>query len=722
MTVQRSGRRWSAALPVAGALLLALIVGVAVGESMGWPFLAGPLQRWLTSTLQRDVVLGADPQRPQEGGFRLRLVGGLRLETARLEIAAPPWGRTPQMMQATDVSLALRYVDLWRAWQGQPLRVARLEAATLDAQLERRADGRVSWQFRPRGDDAPPLPSFGLLRVAAGSVHYLDEPLAIDALARLSLVDQASLPTSAAAGRRAASVAEAASTAAVVPGGSRLQVDASGHIGSYPLKFDLRSSGLMPWAADEAHAVALPLTLRATVGRATLDFDGSAGDVLRLQRLSGRFRVGGPSLAAVGDPLGVTLPTTAAFRADGVVVQQGSVWRVRVDQATVGASRLNGAFSYERGRAVPMLAGRLGGSRLLLSDLGPLVGTTAAVAALPVVPAAAGVPSATAAGDAPGVVPGAAPVPLPASTRGPGKLLPNRPFDLAALRRMDANVLIDLREVNLNTPLLEPLRPLRAHLVLDGGVLTLRDIDARAASGQLGGELELDGREAVAQLSSRLHWNAVRLENWLHPARAGASPYVTGRLQGRATLAGRGKSTAEILASLGGRVHSELRGGTVSHLAIEAAGLDLAQALGVMVKGDDLLPVNCAVVDLVAKAGVLKPGVIVLDTPDSTVWVDGELSLASETLDLRAVVSPKDVSPLALRTPLRLRGSFARPEVTVERGPMARKLALALMLGLLNPVAAVLPLVDLGDTDAARRGAEGCQQALLGKSEAALRR
>ena len=113
--------------------------------------------------------------------------------------------------------------------------------------------------------------------------------------------------------------------------------------------------------------------------------------------------------------------------------------------------------------------------------------------------------------------------------------------------------------------------------------------------------------------------------------------------------------------------------------------------------------------DLLVEGGVVRPRVVVLDTSDSAVWVDGSISLAAETLDLRAVVSPKDFSPLALRTPLRLGGSFNQPELSLEKGPMGRKLGAAFLLALVNPLAALIPFIDPGSADNAQRSVEGCQ-------------
>lgn len=671
-------RRWRPArAAIAAAVFVAAAAAIAIGEWQGWPGLAPHAQRWLSGALAREVrIAGADGT---PASFRIRFIGGIRLQASAIDVAAPAWSQAPHLVAARDVTLELRYVDLWRARRGQPLRVHRLQAAALDATLERRADGRASWQF---GDAPPPgvasasLPSFGSLQLATGRVRFRDERLAADVEAMLSLTD------------RVASVEEASDAAAAAPPTSVLQVTADGRYRGLPLKAQLQSSGVMPWSADEAStSVPVPVTLDLSVGRASLAFEGRAEDVASLRGLVGRYTLKGPSLAAVGDPLGLTLPTTAAFRSAGALVKEGDTWRVAVDEFAVGASRLDGAFSYEVGRATPLLAGRLGGRRLLLADLGPAIGTTPAVAAASVnVPAGEVQPQV-----------------LPAATRGRGKVLPNRPFDLAALRTMDANVLIDIAEVDLDTRALEPLRPLHAHLQLRGGVLTLNDLRARTGEGQVMGTLQLDGRGAEAVWNADLGWRGIRLERWIR------QDVVSGALSGRATGEGRGRSTAEILASLKGQLRGQIRDGTVSHVAIEAIGLDVAQGLGVTLRGDDALKVQCAVADVAVERGVFKPRVMVLDTKDSVVWIDGAASLATEALDLRAVVTPKDFSPLALRTPLRLQGSLAAPAVVAEPGPLGVKAAAAVALAFLHPLAAAIPFIDPGDPEEAGSVAEQCR-------------
>lgn len=670
--VPRRRRAWRVLLVTA----LALLVTVAIGEFVGWPFLAGPLQQLLGQVLDRPVQISPGP------GFAVRFVGHPRLRATQVTVAAPGWSDAPHLLLAQDLEVELRWIDLWRVRQGQPLRIHRLQAATLDVHLERQADGRASWTLgRPPAADAPPtpLPLVGTLRPGRALIHLRDQTQALELQARLT---------------READRDSAGTTGAV-----QWLLRADGRLRQLPVQIELDASSEPAAAPAEGSLAPLYLKLKAHVGRARLDYTGYAHDLLQGVVLDGRFKLQGPSLAAVGDLVGVTLPTTAAFQSRGSVVKQGSRWRVQVDDATIGASRLDGRFVYAGGLRVPLLTGRLGGSRLLLRDLGPVVGVAAA-------------PAPEAAASAAAVL--RAPV-----KAAPHKVLPGRPFDLGALRAMDAQVEIDIASVDLNTRLLEPLHPLRARLELKGGVLTIGAIDARTAQGRLTGQLGLDGRGALALWTADLRWSGLRLEQWIRQERAAAAPpWVSGQLNGRVTVQGRGRSTAEILATLTGTARSDLQGGVVSQLAIEAAGLDLAESLGLLVTGDHALPVTCAVADLVADGGVWRTRTLVLDTPDSTLWVDGTVALDSETMDLRVVVSPRDLSPLALRSPLRLRGSLAHPAVSIDKGPLGRKVATSLLLALLNPLAALIPLIDTGNAAAAGRGGADCQRLMQARPAA----
>ena len=710
----RAGVRWPLALI---AVLIALVVIVLVCEAIGWPFLVAPLQHELASVLDRRVEFAGDDAKGGKG-VRIGLLGSVRVRADSIEIGAPSWSAAPHTLLARDADLKLGYLDLWHAWHGAPLHIKELQAASLDAQLERRADGRASWQFgtrkTPSDNATPSLPTFGRLAVGDGHVLYADGILPAEIEARFSLSDgsgpvaspAASVPAaaseagagaSASAARpaegaassgifiRAGGAAGAASQASaesvrLAPGERGFRLRAFGHYKQLPVRVDLRTAGVLGFIGAGAESQAQPLSLRALIGRAEVSFDGSTLDPLHFTGLKGRFDLAGASLAAVGDALGITLPNTPPFKTHGALVKDGEVWKAVFDSATIGSSRLDGAFTYDKRQKVPLLAGRLGGSRLLLADLGPAVGTP---------PPGSGAAKAAASSN--------------------GRVIPDKKFDLPSLRAMNANILIDIGTFDSGTDIIEPLHPARAHLLLADGVLTIADFEGVTAEGKLAGYLQLDGRGREALWTTDLRLLSVNLAQFLRIKRKGdAPPYLSGKLDALVKVKGRGRSAAEILASLDGEFRMHMRDARISHLAIEAAGIDIAQALGVMIKGDEALPVQCNVADLDVANGIVKPKVFVINTPVTTIWIDGTVSLRDETLDLRAVVSPKNFSPFTVRTPVHVKGTFSKPAVSLELGKVAAKTGAAALLALLNPLAAIIPFIDPGAKERAHKADEDC--------------
>ncbi len=659
-----------------GAGFLAMVViGFGVGESMGWPFLGGPMQRWIGDAIDRRVSFSADPS--AKPAVRIQLLGGVKIEAAHIEIGAPEWSKAQHMLLARDAQLTLGYGDLIRAGFGSPLHIRELRAAELEVQVERLVDGRASWQLGKKTDtpdpEQPParLPTFGSLAVGAGSVAVRDALIEMSLDGKFALIDSSLAATNGTA--------------------NGMQFNAKGVYRKQPMSVEMQTSGVLAVVAEDAESAALPVTLNLKSGAASLSFKGTATDALKLTALKGRFVVQGPSLAAVGDPLRVTLPTTGPFRAEGLIAKQGQVWNALFNQVSIGSSRLAGAFTFDPRPRLPMLSGRLTGTSLMLADLGPAVGAPVRKDGAQLVPAAS-VPAAQ------------------KKVARSGHVLPNREFDLPALRAMNANVLVNIDNFDLGSSFLQPLKPLSTHLVLTDGVLTLREFDARTGQGSLAGTVQLDGRDAQALWTADLRWDGVRLESWIRQKRSdNAPPYVTGRLNGRARVAGQGKSTAAILGSLRGEVRMKVVGGTISHLAVEAAGLDVAEGLGMLIKGDDSLVIQCNVVDLVGEKGLFRPRAFVLDTEDSTLWVEGSLSFATEALDLKVVTTPKDFSPMSLRTPLLVRGTFADPSISLEKGRLGAKLGASAVLSLLNPLAALIPFIDMGNSEDAQRGSDECR-------------
>ena len=673
----------------AGGTLGVLLVAVAGAELAGWPFLRQPLQDAMTRGAGVPVVLA--------GAFRASLIGPPAVQVEHLNVAAAPGPQVPHLLDARQVELRWRWADLWRWRQGEALRLLSLRAALVDAHLVRGADGRATWQIArppaasasPEQGAAPVLPRFGSLQMDRGLIVVDDRP------SDTQLRVQARGGETEAGVDAAAAPAAAASAAgdAAVPTSSGYQARVVGRWRALPLDLNIVSGSSLPLLQDaqgaDTGAPDVPLRVEGRAGAASVLFDGHASALLGDRRLQGHLRLRGPSLAQAGQPLGLPLPQSPPFDLRGDLGHAGGLWHLRVERAAIGRSLLRGDFRYDANARPGRLSGRLGGPRLLLGDLAPAVG--------------AGAPR-----------------------QPPGKLLPQRRFDLPSLRGMDADVRVAIDELDFGSDALEPLRNLRTQLLLDGGVLQLRELQAVVAGGRFSGSTRLDASAEPARWRADLRFSGVDVAGWVKGVRADPAPtvvagspprnpqkqraaaqqdgappvraYLTGRLGGHLQASGQGRSVAEMLATLDGQAQLMLRDGTVSHLVTELAGLDLAQALGVMVRSDRSLPLRCARVDLVMQNGVARPRLAIMDNADSTVRLAGEVDLRNETLALQARTRPKDFSPLALRTPVHIGGTFASPTVGIEGKRLAGRVLGALALGaVVGPAAALLPLMDPGE-------------------------
>ncbi|MFG6456535.1 AsmA family protein [Roseateles sp. BYS96W] len=565
---------------------------------------------------------------------RLRLLWHPQLEASSLRLVAAQ-GET--LADARAVVLGWSWLDLWRWHRGDVLRLRTVKADALSLDWQRDADGRTAWPLpekRQGPSDAPAaVPQIDRLLIHRGTARVSDAPLLLQANAHFS-----------------------------TDADGRWRADVKGELRGQQLALDAQASAglalLSPADADEP-PVRLAVDLRQ--GPQHLSFEGAASSLLDARALDGQLRVRGSSLNAVGRPFGVTLPNTPPVDLAGRLQHEAGVWRFGAVRAQVGGSRLGGDFAFDTRPRRPVLSGTLRGGPLRLADLGPAIGAD-----------------------------------TPPSRAD--RVLPDRPLDLPALHMMDANVDVALKQLDLGTTALEPLSPVNGRVVLSSGVLTLSQLKAGVAGGRIAGSAQLDTQPVPPIWRISLDANDLAVERWFKPDMKALTEHpLTGQLKGQIDVQGRGHSTAELLASLSGPVQLRVENGSVSHLLTEAIGLDIAQGLGMLLKGDSNLPLNCARLDGSFTAGVLRPRTAIVDNRDSRIDLDGSISLASETLDLRAVASPKDFSPLTLRAPLRLQGSLADPRVALEGRSLGGRAVAALALGALAPPAALLAFVDPGE-------------------------
>ncbi len=650
--------------------LLVVAGAAAWGEQQGWPWLVKPAADAVGRLLGREVkVFGGAEQ------ARLHFWGGLRFEAPKLSVSAPEWAAHRELVVIEDGAVGMGYGALWRMTRGGDIHLQRLTARRLQGWLERDAAGRANWTLgdpkpRPQASASAALPSIQVDVLSLGQASVMLD----DAPSRLHVTVAASVVPVPGQGAAASSASW------------QVAAQAEGSYQGQPLKASARSTE--PWRfpqAGELDKVRWPIEVQARVGRAEASFKGLAASTLLQGPVSGAFQLAGPSLSAVGVPLGVTLPTTAAFRMHGQVRLEGLNTHVDVARVQIGKSELRGVFEHHRDQRPALLTGHLQGRRLALVDLGPAVG----------------VPTATS---------------EPEQAKAPrDRVLPDRAFNLPSLAAMNADVQVDIDVFDTGNAWLQPMTALKGHLLLKDRVLRLESLSTRLAKGNLKGLISLDGRDpAKAILHTALDLDDVKVEQWV-PAlqREGRSPYLSGDLAAHVDVTGQGRSTAQLLSSLNGQIEAVLSNGQMSRLGVELAGLDIMQGLVEWVKGDDSLRIGCARLVLTARNGLLQPHPVIVSTKVTTLWADGSISIPDETLDLRARVAPKDFSLVTLRTPIRVTGTWQQPQVQVLNTSVWLRLLGSAALMVVNPLAGLVPLVDPGQRDEARQADARCLAARL---------
>lgn len=635
-------------------LLAVLAAIIIVCEIMGWPFLRGPVQSLASKQLQREVRI--------EAPFKLRLLGGIRLDVGGLWIASPPQFEAPYLLDAENIALGLRYSDLI-GWDSstEPLNIKRLEVDRMDAYMLRNAQG-ATWQFKQeQPDDQPaPFPNFETLAVRDGTAVVKDTVTDADLEMRFQTKEGSGE-------QQAVSV-----------------VQAEGAFRGHPIQAHLETPGFLP-AAEDNDSRPIPLEAWAEYGGVRGDFRGSLADVGDDNNIKGNFTIKGPSLGILGDLFGITLPTTTQFTIKGDVAREKDLLVVGIDPARVGSSDLSGKFSFDSSGDKLVMKGDLNSSNFVLADLGPTFGTR----------------------DESGAE----------VARREGRIFPDRPLNLPSLNRFNADLSLDFRRVDLGKYFALPIAPFKADLDLNSGKLSLAKIDARTAEGSLAGTIAVDahalgesGREnpddksrPKPEWAMDLDWKNINLAKWVK-GREQAEPdepnaYITGILNGNIDLKGRGNSTSELLGSLEGDISAYINQGKISHLIIEALGIDVAQALGLVIEGDQLLTMECAVVDLQSQQGIVKPEVALIDTPVTLVLMDGKVDLQQEQLDLRFVAKPENASPFTARSPILITGTFADPNIKPKAAPIAARVLGGIALAFINPLAAIIPFLDPGSGD-----------------------
>ena len=501
--------------------------------------------------------------------------------------------------------------------------------------LEQAAGGRKNWLLDHAQTDEAARVAIGRVMLDEGRIHYIDPAQQTAVVMDLS------------------TVAEAAPDAPAVKAGAAVgsvRFKAQGRLRGQALNAQ-GSGGAVLALRDETRP--FPLQLQATLGKTEVQASGTVTSLFKLSAVDLQIKLRGDSLATLYPLIGVALPPTPAYRSSGRLVRRGTFWRYESFAGQVGRSDLAGTLQVDTALARPLLTGAVRSRLLDLADLGPAVGARA----LPSV-----------------------------------RVLPDLPLDTTRWAHMDADVSVQAEQLLHEQSVM--VEQLRVRLLLQDRQLTLDPFNFAVAGGLLTAMVTLDARAEPMRGRASAKLKGLMLSRLLPTAdlrKAGI-----GRLDGELKLQGQGRSVGQLLASADGHFRLTANKGQISRLLMEQSGLHLLEILRLNLSGDQTVPMNCAVADFKVEHGVMQVQRLVLDTSVNTLVGRGQVDLAQERLDLTIVPHTKVVSVVALRSPIYIKGSFAKPVVDVDRGRIAARGVGALVLGLLNPVLALVPLLDSG--------------------------
>ncbi|MBC3952874.1 AsmA family protein [Pseudomonas folii] len=689
MTRSRKIFAWTGAI-----LLLVLAVLVVVIATFDWNRIKPTLNEKVSEALHRPFAINGNlaviwGREAEEGGWRA-WVPWPRFVAEHLSLGNPEWSKTPQMVTLKRVEFRLSPLPLIV----QHVVIPRIDLTGPDAKLERLADGRANWTFDlPKSDpDAEPsswVLDIGAIKFDKGLVSFNDQTLntqvdlVIDPLGK-------PIPFGDIVGSGEAKKAE---EKGVRPQDYAFGVTFKGQYKGQKLNGSGKLGGLL--ALKDA-AQPFPVQVDAHVGDTNAAVAGTVTDPQNLGALDLRLKLSGSSLSNLYPLTGVTLPDSPAYSTDGRLIAKihgpaGANFRYEGFNGKIGNSDIHGDLGFVASQPRPKLTGTLVSNQLLFTDLAPLIGADSNAA------------QKKRGGE---------------SKQPSGKVLPVEEFQTDRWRAMDADVEFTGKRIVQSPDL--PFSDLYTHVVLNDGQLSLQPLRFGVAGGKLDADIRLDGRSKPMQGRAKLSARNLKLKQ-LFPT---FEPMKTsfGELAGDADISGKGNSVSALLGTSNGDLKMLVNDGAISRSLMEIAGLNVGNYVVGKLFGDQDVKINCAASDVGIKDGLATPRLFVFDTENAIIFIDGTANFKTEQLDLSVKPESKGFRVFSLRSPLYVRGPFAKPNAGVQSGPLLLRGAGMVLLGAaIGPAAGLLALVAPSSGEEPNQCAPLLEQMRSGKAPKTVR-
>ena len=384
-----------------------------------------------------------------------------------------------------------------------------------------------------------------------------------------------------------------------------------------------------------------------------------------------KLNIYGDDLSALYPIVGIVFLPSPPYEISGNLTHQKTEWSMKGFSGTVGNSDMGGDLIFDTGGARPILRGDVVSKVLDLNDLRGIIGARKA--------------------PQPQDSPEEKQEKKESIEAQKDRLLPDQEFRVDRLRAMDADVKFTGESIR-NKDL--PVEHLHTHLKVDNGLMTIDPLIFGAAGGNIVGSVTINGREDIPSAEARIDVKRLQLPKLL--PKVELTHGSAGLMGGAARVKAHGKSVGGLLGSADGRFSLIMSGGQISNMLLEIIGLDAGEIIKSLFAGDKNVPIRCAVLDFGIKNGIMATETFVIDTTDTNILGEGQISMLEETIEMKLSPEPKDMSILSLRTPVHIAGTFKHPKAYPDK-MLAIRVGAAVVLGVLaTPLAALIPTIETG--------------------------
>lgn len=592
---------------------------------------------FLRETIAKKVENGTGRSFAIGGDVWLYWLQGPRVTIDGLQLGNPSWASTPQMATVDHVDATVSLANLLHG----RLVLKTLKVSKPVANLEVGPDNKRNWLFDKQQSDSGSSVVIDRLAIDQGRVAYLDKGKDTNVDAELGTVTGANVDTK---GGGATNGISAKATGTW--NGLKLAVDAHG------------GDVLKLQDTDTPY----PFGVKATIGASHVAADGTITGLAALKAADLKVALSGDDLSEWYRITGIGLPATPHYETSGHVVIENGVYRYDDFKGTVGSSDIAGSVAFEKRPARPFVRGVLVSKQLDLKDLAPLTGKKPEPAVAPRV----------------------------VDATKPEKLLPQQTFSTDKWKTLDADVRFTGESIKNAGSI--PFDHLDMHVTMQDGVLAFTPLSFGFADGKMGGNFRFDGSSQPMHATVDARFTDLSLAR-LTPKVTDTSKASFGRLNGTLKVDGHGDSIASMLATSNGSAQIAMGRGESSSLLLELIGLQGPQVVRYLL-GDTNSKIECAIADFGITNGDMATKTSLVDTDKDVITFVGNLDFKNEKLDFRITPLPKQRSIVVLRTPFNVGGTLANPSVLPDFGTLGARVGGAIALGVVNPILALLPLVE----------------------------